>query len=278
MNTQLQFIGAVIPSLLLLSQGNAQALWAQASWSVTCYQSTVVEDHSSVRIGEVDLGEYGYKRVDQYVLTEQGDMFIIGDTAVEGSPKLSVISLKSHQKMLITQELGWPNHPDQIHLMVFYLNDISDAFVLAEYADVNVSRETEEGTTYLDLFRVVPEEEKSVHLRHETLTVTMIYKDWSPDAKYAYVDFSEGGGANVPAKKERMKYFLSDVNGDGYADILIWKGTYQARSHGDPGKGDFYLAGATVGVMYFQPQEKTFSPITPIEPERPIADYEMLVR
>jgi hypothetical protein len=247
------------------------AVLASPPWGISVYPSSEAEDIDQLMIAGVDLEEYGYAHVYQYVLVQEKTLFVLGSKKEDErafAPLLSAISLNDRKATVVVEyspNLIWSL--DRTSFTVFFLDHLSPSrpFVLIHYAKGNIYREGEERVkSYLELFRVEPERGTAQLLRKEQLTEWDIAYNSEPDSQYKYEGFSEPG----PAKKDLTTIFFSDANQDGFADILIWKRRYVSRAIDDRREGEFFLEGEEVDVLYFEPAGLTFSAVTPLDARR----------
>ncbi len=68
-----------------------------------------------------------------------------------------------------------------------------------------------------------------------------------------------------PARKGVGKFFINDVNDDGYSDILIWNAFYISRGIMEDDKKDFVIEKEELNVMYFNYWESIFSKPTQLK-------------
>ena len=120
------YYGWLIFIIFLFGIGKENICWANPLWQVTSYQSIAVEEPTQLRIAGINFADYGYRAIYSFVLTNDGDAWVIGTSSAESSPELSIILANEHQRITVTTELGWPERPAKIKFFVFYLNDISD--------------------------------------------------------------------------------------------------------------------------------------------------------
>lgn len=233
------------------------------SWGVTVYRHSRVDaqETKTLSIEGFDLAEYGYVTAYQYALVNNETLFVLGEVQSEDIV-LSAISLKDSKKRVIAQyDLGLTFFLMKAPWMVFFLNNLQPSlpFVMIEYRSGNVITGEEETTTYLEVYRVDPDQ--ATLLQREQLTELWIgYRPDDRKGKYRYA-----GHPQEPAQTDLIRYFLTDVNNDGYADILIWKRRYVSRTNEDTRKGDFYLEKEELHVMYFEFEGMTFSPMVPLD-------------
>jgi hypothetical protein len=135
---------------------------------------------------------------------------------------------------------------------------------MLEYTDGNISRYSEETERYLEIFRADPD--TYTMLRQEKIAQTNILHAGLPsESHYQYLEVNDMSDTSSPAKAEFPMLFFSDANGDGYADILIWKREYVARRNEDHARGSFMLDKEELHVMYFEPEAMTFSALTSLD-------------
>ena len=245
-------------------------IFGSSACDTVLYESVKAEDIYNLHVAGINLEEYGYIHVYQYVLVNTETLFVLGYTKSKKAV-LSTLSLDSRRSTVI-MEYPWTlaGFLEEATLTVFFLNDSQTprAFVLIEYIDGNISRNTEETITYLEIFRADSVDNYSL-LRRESIAETSIVFEINsnPEFKYRYLPGESLSEEAIPLKaatNDIAKLFLCDVNDDRYPDILVWKQRYSSRLIKDTGNADFVLEKETLSAMYFDPRSLTFSPLTPV--------------
>lgn len=264
-------IGMLGILMMMLSWTAYAAPEQNTSWGVTIYpcKQVLADASKQLTIAGIDLATYGYTTIHQYVL-DDNRLFVLGTKINPADSKrrdtipiLSVISRQDLQEIVIAEyDTNLSYFLMHTPWMVFFLNNLPSSlpFILIEYRDGNVARTGEETTTYLEVFRV--DAEHGTLLQCEPLTTLDIgYSFADQEGPYRYM----GGTEDARVQTDMMRYLLTDANGDGYADILIWKGHYVVMEKTDPRQGDFFFDHEELYVMYFDPKAQTFSSITPLD-------------
>jgi hypothetical protein len=89
----------------------------------------------------------------------------------------------------------------------------------------------------------------------------------NPNAYHAYADIVdlEDQNKKFPAFKKMNKIMLSDMNHDGYDDIIIWSKINLSRLMKDENKDDFIFDSERLYVMYFDAESMNFGEIVPFD-------------
>lgn len=263
-------LGVVILQIIGL-MGWSTFAFGDTSWGIKTYTGRLSEDITQLTVAGNNVEVYGYIHVYQYLLLHDQTLVVLGRKD-HNIPVLSAISLPDHTETVIaTYSSIVVKYFHTATLLAFSLDKVPSPslFILLQYIEDESGRNMEESRTFLELF--CAQEGQYTLLRKEQLTEThMMYEgldDLQP--RYTALQLAEGP-EQYPAKKDLMRYFFSDVNEDGYADILIWKQEYQALPIDDPRtvNGMFFLANETLNVMYFEAGERTFSSIMGLDQSR----------
>ncbi len=250
----------VVVSLFLLSVlGLSPNAFGSSPCEITIYPSSKIDDMKNLNVAGVELAEYGYVMVYQYVLVNAETLCVLGRTTSD-EILLSVITRNNPSETMMKKystTIAW--FSTGITLKVLYLNTLQPSipFVLLEYVDGNISRESEETATHLEIFRV--DADQATLLHEETIAETNVIftANSDPAYKYRYIysageDPSQGYEPLVPANVDIAKIFFTDANDDGYGDILVWKQRYRSRLIEEPGEEDFVLEKEELQAMYFE--------------------------
>lgn len=250
--------------------GNNNSSFGSSVCNTSLYKSVKNKDMYELHIAGVNLEDYDYLHVYQYVLVPPEKLFVLGYMKSE-QPVLSIISLKSRQATVMRQ-YPWAlaGFLRKANFTVVFLHDTKSfpAFILLEYVDGNISRNTEETVTYLEILRADSVDEYRV-LRREGIAETSIVfeRNSNPEFKYRYLPGESLLDETEPlqaATNDISKVLFCDVNDDSYPDILVWIQRYISRLLKDPGNEDFVLEKEKLSVMYFEPDTMTFSVLTPL--------------
>lgn len=263
-------LGVVILQIIGL-MGWSTFAFGDTSWGVRTYAGRLSEDITQLTVAGENVEDYGYIHVYQYLLFHDRTLILLGRKD-HNIPVLSAISMSDHTETVIaTYSSIVVKYFHTATLLAFSLDEIpsSTLFILLQYIEDESGRNMEESRTFIELFRA--EEGKYTLLRKEQLTEThMMYEGLDQlHPQYTALQLAEGPEQH-PATKDLLHYFFSDVNEDGYVDILIWKQHYQALSIDDPRTADgmFFLAHETLHVMYFEAEERTFSSVMELDQSR----------
>ncbi len=262
-------LGAMTINLCLGLVGWGSFAFSETSWGVRTY-AEISTDITQLTIAGEEMETYGYIYIFQHMLVDGQTLIVLGRKEDHASV-LSAISLSNHTEIIIARYSSLVGkYLQRATLLALSLGDEVPSpsfFILLQYLEDQSGRYTEESRTFLELFRA--SEGKYTLLRKEQLTETQLMYEGLDDLapKYMALQLTDGPGDDYPATKDLMRYFFSDVNEDGYADILILKQQYQALAVDDPRTahgGMFFLAKETLHVMYFEAEEYTFSSMMPV--------------
>ncbi len=255
-------------------------VFANSQWGVITYKSSKVDDIMNLNIEGVDLTEYGYVEVYHYALVNTDMLFVLGAMKTRETI-LSSISLEDHKSIVIARfssTLGWSLR--KAAFRVFFLQNLQPSvpFVMLEYTDGNISRYSEETAESLEIFRADSEDHYTLIRQEKIAETNVLYEGIHSEAnyKYRYIEVDDMSEDPGPAKAELPTVFFSDANDDGYADILIWKRRYVSRTREDRERGAFILDQEELHVIYFEPEEMTFSALTALDSKRRIGLGEIL--
>ncbi len=249
--------------------------FGKSPWGINVYNSADVDEKMNVSVAGVDLSKYGYVEVYQYALVNTDTLYILGATesSEKSVPILSSISLNTGKITIVKQYSRWLVWSlPKAKFNIFFLQNLqpSRPFVMLIYTDGNISRHSEETEVYLEIFRVDSEDNYALIRQEKIAEKNILHSGLSSDHQYKfrYIQVDDVPEDPSPAKAEFPTMFFSDANGDGYTDILIWKRRYISRETKDTGRGPFALEQEELYVMYFVPEEITFSVLTPLESKR----------
>ena len=173
-------------------------IFGSSACDTVLYESVKAEDIYNLHVAGINLEEYGYIHVYQYVLVNTETLFVLGYTKSKKAV-LSTLSLDSRRSTVI-MEYPWAlaGFLAKATLTILFQQDIqpSISFVLIEYLDGNIAKEAEETLTYLDIFRI--DSERSTLTQRETIAETNVIFNPNSDSelKYRYI-YSTG---DDPAK------------------------------------------------------------------------------
>ena len=236
-------------------------------------------------IAGIDLSMYGYLTITQYVFLEEHLLLVLGEkeeispTGKESVPCFSAIVLPSGHEIVIQryeQDLSWFFGQRSTMMTVLQYTNLPThpIFVLLDYRSGNINQTSEYTHRVFDLFRI--ETDSAVLLRQQELTkaVHLDYDNRLPGQIYRQSEWTVSQKnpdvleAERPVSTELVSYVFPDVNNDGFADILFWKGIYVSRKITDPGADDFALNREQVLVMYFEPETMTFTEMSPFDADQ----------
>lgn len=246
----------------------------RTSWGITIEHGTSTENTLNMEIQGINAAEFGYIEVYQYALLEADKLLLLGRTATDDCV-LSEVNLEHKQQTIIAQysvDLLWSLPKARVTIVTFQAIQPLAPLIMVVYANGSVTRWYEESETYLEIFQINQEGQYVLRnqekIEETNLVLTEPKNVTSPYRHLEYDDSPDGSSPPGPAYKDIATILFSDVNNDGYADILIWKQHYISRKKDDPEPGDCFLEKETLAVMYFQPTGQTFSELTPFSQEQ----------
>ncbi len=219
----------------------------------------------------IDLSSYHFVMIYSYIFIKPNTLFVMGSKETK-NVEMIAISMKEQTSILIARYpsyLRWSLRT--ANFSVFFMQKLKSpaTFIVLKYLDGNIARQIDETITLIDIyFSESGSEFKMINSQKVSESNIAYYRHTNMKYKYLYVEvdnsFSGIEPLLGPAKKMVPKYFINDVNNDGYSDILIWKAFYISRKIEEEEKKDFVLDREELYVMYFNYWDLTFSKPTPI--------------
>jgi hypothetical protein len=221
---------------------------------------------NNLRLAGIDFAEYSYKEVYQYVLVNSQTLFVLGLTNID-EIKLSSINLNDRTFTLVTQSPVlkgfFPITHVKFTVFSMYKLKPTQIYIMITYTENESGMQAKLTSTNIEVFRL--ELDNTYTLIHkERIEEINIGTEDNIDPQFMYKHLAynytpEDAGKIRPATKNKTKVFLSDVNDDGYIDILVWKQTYLSRALDDKEADDFIFEKEEMYVMHFKNEEKMFS-------------------
>lgn len=225
------------------------------------------------RIAGVNLSEYDYRQVEQYVVTNTERLFVLGQTTVQ-EHVVSSIAPDSHEQTIIARYPIEGFFPiDEIAFTVFFTADeLSSApYLVVTYTENNSGMRAELLSTIIEVFREKEDGTYQMINREEIERVNIAYQQRQPDSEYIHLAVNESPTEDKagPARKIQSDISVKDVNDDGYADILVEKHVYQSRkineavpSDDELLDDDFIFEKSELWGMLFLSRDMKFSELT----------------
>lgn len=221
---------------------------------------------SNLRLAGIDLAEYDYGEVYRYVLVNSYMLFVLGRTNSD-EITLSAITLDDQR---LTQVAQYPVLKGffpltNVKFTVFSMHKLkpTQLYVMITYTENESGMEVKLTSTNIEVFRLEPDNSYTL-INKERIEETNIGTEDNSDPQYTYKHLAynytpEDAGKIRPATRNKTKVFLSDVNDDGYIDLLVWEQIYLSRTLEDKEADEFVFEREEIHTMCFKSEEMAFS-------------------
>ena len=232
-NSLILYIFCVILCLVTPKNSNATSL-ENLPGGGEIYHGLQLTDPQNMNIAGINLALYDYVELYQYAIVQSQTLFILGRTQSEDI-KLSSVTLTDQTCISIARHPRWEGFTPlrNIRFTVFslYKQQPRTFYIMLTYEKDVSGRRNELTSTWIEVFRAGLNKTYPLINKEETKdTDISLYPKLDTDDKYRIIAYRDRPGAPQggvrPAIKSKTETFLSDVNGDGYFDILVWKQIY----------------------------------------------------
>lgn len=244
------------------------------SESLSCgegvYYATQYSDPHNLEIDGINLAAHEYIEVHYDVLVNSKTLFVSGRMK-PNKIVLAAITLDTQKSAVIAEYPIEGIFPiEEVKFMVFVMHQLEppNVYVVATYTNNESGMHVELISTVLEVFRV-ESDDKYTLINKEQVDEIDIGDGENTDPQFIYKHLAAmytpkeaESGTIKPATRNVTTVFPGDVNQDGYPDILVWRQIYLSKKIEDPGEEDYVFDREELHVMYFQSQERGFSPLT----------------